>query len=131
MRIRTLAAAVVAAAGLSVTLTGAASAATAEEPPPGDVFVLTCEDGRAVVRPATEEDRERIEEMRSRADVERVEIDGPDGKKVERIKVDGAGGEPVRVIKIVPGHRIDAIPGERGAKVGEKAQAVCAAKAAR
>jgi hypothetical protein len=80
MRIRTLAAALVAAAGLSVTLTGAAGAATPPEPPApaADVFVVTCTDGRATVRPATEEDRERLEKMRAEAGGEKAVLRGTD-----------------------------------------------------
>ncbi|GAA1265756.1 hypothetical protein GCM10009609_31150 [Pseudonocardia aurantiaca] len=91
MRIRTLAAAALAAAGLSVTLTGAASATSIDDPPPGDAFVITCEGGRSEVRPITEEERAKFEEMRDRAIEEGVVKEGP-GE--HHVRVDGEPGGP-------------------------------------
>jgi hypothetical protein len=91
MRIRTLAAATLVAAGLSVTLTGAASASPPDEPPPGG-FIVTCEDGEAKVRPLTEEERAEIKEMRARA----VEA-GQDGKVVFTEEGRARAGEAGRV----------------------------------
>jgi hypothetical protein len=91
MRIRTLAAAALAAAGLSVTLTGAASATPTDDPPPGDVFVITCEGGRSEVRPITDEERAKFEEMRSRAIEEGVVKEGP-GE--HHVRVDEEPGGP-------------------------------------
>jgi hypothetical protein len=61
MRIRSITAAVLVAAGLSVTLTGAASAG---EPEPDDVVIVTCEDGEPVVREPTDEERDRMRALR-------------------------------------------------------------------
>jgi L-aminopeptidase/D-esterase-like protein len=122
MRIRTMAAAVVAAAGLSVALTGAASAATTEEPPSGDFVIATCEDGELEVRPATEEDRERIEEMRARADGGPVVFGRAGegrGRMVRALPPDAEPGRDGRVVRVVVG------PGERG----DRAKATCAAPA--
>jgi hypothetical protein len=68
MRNRNLAAAVLAAAVLSIGLTGVASATTAEtDDPPGEGVIATCVDGVATTRPVTEADREKVEAMRERA----------------------------------------------------------------
>jgi hypothetical protein len=48
---------------MTVTLTGAAGASTPE--PSGEAVIVTCEDGKAKVRPATEEDRARLEAVRA------------------------------------------------------------------
>ena len=126
MRIRTLAAAALAAAGLSVTLTGAAGAATPQDPPPADVHVVTCEDGRAGVRPITEEERAKFEEMRKRA-IEKGMI----AKRTVDERVAEKGSRPVVVFTTPPGGK-----GERAGRVvlddripAEKLTAVCAARA--
>jgi hypothetical protein len=147
MRFRTLAAAALAAAGLSVTLTGAASATSTDDPPPGDTFVITCEGGRSEVRPITDEERakfeEKFEEMRARAIEEGVVKEGP-GE--HHVRVDGQPGGredgPTVVFKgpppgefkgLPPG--VEPVPGElvvrgefivRGEGVpGDKAAAAC------
>ncbi len=68
MQNRHLAAVVLAAAVLSIGLTGVASAATAETgDPPGEGVIVTCVDGVATTRPVTDADREKVEAMRERA----------------------------------------------------------------
>jgi hypothetical protein len=93
MRLRTITGAAFAAAALTVTLTGAASASTPAATPPGEGVIITCRDGKPVERRVTEADRARIEELRKRA------AESPDGK----VRVEGGDGK----------HR-EIIHGERG-----------------
>jgi hypothetical protein len=79
VRMRTIAGSALAAAGLTVTLTGAASASTPALAPAGDGKIITCRDGKPVERELTDEDRRRIEELRKRA------AESPDGK----VRVEG------------------------------------------
>jgi hypothetical protein len=86
MRMRTIAGAALAAVGLTVALTGAASASTPAVAPPGDGVIITCRDGKPVERELTEDDRQRIEELRRRAAASpdgRVRVEEPsrDGKR--------------------------------------------------
>jgi hypothetical protein len=74
VRIRTIAGSAIAAAGLTVTLTGAASASTPALTPAGDGKIITCRDGKPVEREPTDEERRRIEELRKRA------AESPNGK---------------------------------------------------
>lgn len=83
MRMRTITGATLAAGALTATLTGAASAGTPADAPPGDAVIVTCRDGERTERRVTGADRERIEEMRERAG------GSPDGK--HREIVHGAG----------------------------------------
>ena len=83
MRMRTIAGTALAAAGLTATLTGAASPNNLTLAPAGDGKIITCRDGRPVERELTDEDRKRIEELRKRA------AESPDGKV--RIQGDHAG----------------------------------------
>lgn len=89
MRIRTIAGAALAAAGLTVTLTGAASASTLALAPAGDGKIITCRDGKPVERRLTDEDRERTEELRKRA------ADSPDGK----VRIEGERGGERTIIR--------------------------------
>jgi hypothetical protein len=84
MRIRTIAGSVLAAAGLTAALTGSASASTSGPgEPSGEAVVVTCEDGKATVRPLTEEERARLQAVRAgnggsgRADKVRVHVRPP------------------------------------------------------
>jgi hypothetical protein len=86
---RSIAVAVLVAAGFSVTATGAASAGE-----PGDdrgPVIVTCEDGELVTREPTEEDRERLRALPAPPEPPRVE----EGR---RYRVEPGGG----VIRVVP-----------------------------
>ena len=102
MRIRTIAAAALVAAGLAVTLTGAASASTPVVAPSGDGVIITCKDGKPVERELTDADREKIEKLRERA----AELG--DGEH-NRIRIPAEPGEPGDGEK-----RIQIIRGEGG-----------------
>jgi hypothetical protein len=93
MRIRTIAGAVLAAAGLTAALTGAASASTPALAPSDEGVIITCRDGKPVERELAEADRQRIEELRKRA------AESPDGK----VRVEGEGKGERR--KIIVGER--------------------------
>ena len=88
MRMRTIAGAALAAAGLTVTLTGAAGASTPALAPAGDAQIITCRDGRPVERELTDEDWQRIEELRRRA------AESPDGK----VRIEGQGEGERKII---------------------------------
>jgi Spy/CpxP family protein refolding chaperone len=88
MRMRTIGAAVVAAAALTVTLTGAAGASTPAGAPAGDGVIIICKNGKLEKREMTEEDRKRIEELRKRA------AESPDGK----VRIEGEGEGKRKVI---------------------------------
>jgi hypothetical protein len=103
VRKRSIAAAVLVAAGLSVLTTGAASAGEPyDERGP---LIVTCEDGELVTREPTEEDRERLRAMPAPPERPRVEerrhgrVEPDDGRT--RVLPDG------RAIRVVP-----AEPGE-------------------
>ena len=87
MRMRTIAGSALVAAGLTVTLTGAANASTPALTPAGDGKVITCRDGKPVEREPTDEERRRIEELRKRA------AESPDGKV--RVEGDGEGNRRI------------------------------------
>jgi hypothetical protein len=97
MRMRTITGAVLAAAGLTLTLTGAASASTPAVPPPGDGKIIICKDGEVVEREPTEADRKRIEELRARA------AESPDGK----VRIEGKGQGEGKRKRIIIGERPD------------------------
>ena len=101
MRMRTIGATVVAAAALTVTLTGAASASTPAGAPAGEGVIVTCKNGQLEKREMTEEDRKRIEELRKRA------AESPDGK----VRIEGEGGEGKRKV-IIGGGRDGRSPEE-------------------
>jgi hypothetical protein len=86
--LRTIGLAALVAAGLTVTLAGAASAGTPVAGPPGEGVIITCRDGKPVERRATDGDRERIEKLRKR------DGESPDGKR--RVIIDGERGEDHR-----------------------------------
>jgi hypothetical protein len=103
MRTRSIAVAVLVAAGLSVATTGAASA---EEP---DVergsLIVTCENGELVTREPTEEDRERLRVLPALPEPPRVE----EGR---RYRVEPDEGD----IRVLPdGGVIQVVPAEPGA----------------
>ena len=99
MRMRTIAGTALAAAGLTATLTGAASPSNLALAHAGDGKIITCRDGRPVERELTDEDRKRVEELRTRAD------ESPDGKV--RIQGDRPGQR-----KIITGDRDGRSPEE-------------------
>ncbi len=102
MRIRTIAAATMVAAGLTATLTGAASASTPAGPPPGDAVIIACEDGKPVERELTDADRARIEKMRERA---RESGELREGHRVLIPRTPGGPGEGEKRTKIIVGER--------------------------
>lgn len=117
MRIRTIAGSVLAAAGLMTALTGAASASTPERgEPSGEAVVVTCEDGKATVRPLTEEERSRLKAVRAgergsgRADKVRVHVRPPadvdrvppHGKKI-KVLYTGSGPLPTEKARLACG----------------------------
>jgi hypothetical protein len=83
MRIRSIAGAALVAAALSVTLTGAASAATPAAGGPGDGagVVITCRDGKPVERRVTEADREQIRKRQAESGDEKVRIEKPGDRR--------------------------------------------------
>jgi hypothetical protein len=114
MRMRSTAMAVLVAAGLSVTLTGAAAAGEPDDDGP-DVVIVTCEDGEPVVREPTDEERERLRALPAPPERARVER----GERAEhRDHVVGPQGGAVRVVPPRPGEAPPdvacAVPGEPG-----------------
>jgi hypothetical protein len=132
MRIRTIAGSVLAAAGLMTALTGAASASTPDPgDPSGEAIVVTCEDGKAAVRPLTEDERAMLKAVRAgeggSAPAGKVGVDpgaprvihvGPPGDvdhdrpHAKRVKVLYAGserlpGEKARFACAGPGEHLD------------------------
>lgn len=93
MRIRRIGAAALVAAGLSVTLTGAASAG--EPDPEGEIRIVTCEDGELVVREPNDEERERVKRFRVAppdGGERRVHVrPGPDARDLPPIPEGGKG----------------------------------------
>jgi hypothetical protein len=83
--LRTIGLAALVAAGLTVTLAGAASASTPAVGPPEDGVIVACRDGKPVERRVTDGDREGIEKLRKR------DGDSPDEKR--RVIIDGERGE--------------------------------------
>jgi hypothetical protein len=98
MRIRSIAVAVLVAAGLSVATTGAASAGEPDDER-GPLIVI-CKDGELMMREPTEEDRERLR-------VRPAPPERPDVEEGRRYRVEPDGGA-VRdlpdggVIRVVP-----------------------------
>jgi hypothetical protein len=107
MRIRTIAGSVLAAAGLMTVLTGAASASTPDPgEPSGEAVVVTCEDGKATVRPLTDEERAKLKAVRAGERAGKVRFhrgSPPDGDHVvphgKKIKVLYTGSGPLPVEK--------------------------------
>ena len=77
MRMRTIAGAALVAAVLSITLTGAASAATPAAGPPGDAVIITCRDGKPVERRATDAEREQMRKRHVEPSGEKVRVVEP------------------------------------------------------
>jgi hypothetical protein len=102
---RGIAVAVLVAAGLAVTTTGAASAGEPDEDGP-DVVIVTCVDGEPVVREPTVEERERF---RTRPiPPERVRVHPDPSERVPGDRVEGETrvlpeGGVVRVVPAEPG----------------------------
>jgi hypothetical protein len=88
MRPRTITGAALAAAALTIALTGAASASTPADAPPGEGVIITCRNGEPVERRVTDADREKIEELRKQA------AESPDGK----VRVEGEDGKHRKII---------------------------------
>jgi hypothetical protein len=86
MRMRSIAGAGLVAAALSVTLTGAASAATPAAGPPGDGdgVVITCRDGKPIERRVTDADREQIRKRQAEADDGKVRVQKPHDRRHHR-----------------------------------------------
>jgi hypothetical protein len=103
MRKRSIALAVLVAAGLSVATTGAASAGEPDEE--RGPLIVTCEDGELVTREPTEEDRERL----------RVRPAPPERPRVEegrRYRIEPDEGD----VRVLPdGGVIRVVPAEPGA----------------
>jgi hypothetical protein len=102
MRKRSIAVAVLVAAGLSVVTTGAASAGEPDDEP--RTLIVTCEDGELVTREPTEEDRERIRVRPAPPERPRVE----EGRRYRVEPDEGAvrvlpDGEAIRVVPAEPG----------------------------
>jgi hypothetical protein len=119
MRMRSTAAAVLVAAGLAVTITGAAAAGEPDDDRPDSVMV-TCENGEPVVRVPTEEERERLRVLPAepaRPLPERAERagDGSAGRAETRVLPDGG------VIRVVPAEPGEAPPCD-GPRVVERGQ---------
>jgi hypothetical protein len=113
MRMRNAAVAVLVAAGIAVTTTGAASAGEPDDRPE-DVIVI-CEDGRPVVREPTDEERERLRARPDRVERHRV---GPDGRVEGETRVLPDGG----VVRVVPAEPGAAPPMECGAHVAPRVE---------
>jgi hypothetical protein len=106
MRKRSIAVAVLVAAGLSVVTTGAASAGEPDRDDRGPVIV-TCEDGEPVVREPTEEERERFHARPAPPERPHVEPARPGRPRVEgETRVLPEGG----VIRVVPAEPGDPPP---------------------
>ena len=103
MRIRSIAVAVLAAAGLSVATAGAASA---DEPhDEREPVIVTCENGEIVTREPTEEERERLRALPPPPERPRVE----EGR---RHRVEPDRGD----VRVLPdGGAIRVVPAEPGA----------------
>ncbi|OLT21128.1 hypothetical protein BJF78_08775 [Pseudonocardia sp. CNS-139] len=101
MRIRTLAGAALVAAGLSVTLTGAAGATPSHDTPPeADVLVVRCEDGNVVTRPLTDDERARLKEVRARVEAGGIPAGVAHPVPGQEVRVVVVEGRPVDVEKI-------------------------------
>jgi hypothetical protein len=99
---RSIAVAVLVAAGLSVATAGAASAGEPDERGP---LIVTCENGELVTREPTGEDRERLRAVPARPDRPRVE----EGR---HHRVEPGGGDT----RVLPdGGAIRVVPAEPGA----------------
>jgi hypothetical protein len=83
---RSIAGATLVAAALSVTLTGAASAATPAAGPPGDGdgVVIACRDSKPVERRVTEADREQMRKRQAESNGEKVRVEKPGDRKHHR-----------------------------------------------
>ncbi|MEN3269151.1 hypothetical protein [Pseudonocardia sp.] len=116
MRIRTIAGSALAAAGLMTALAGAASASTPDPgEPSGEALIVICKDGKATVRPPTEDERARLEAVRAgKAGAERIWI-APDSPGAVHVgPADDAfhvppHGKRVKVLMIGP----DPHPGQK------------------
>lgn len=101
---RGIAVAVLVAAGLAVTTTGAASAGEPDDAP--EVVIVTCEDGELEMREPTDEERERF---RTRPiPPERVRVHPDPSERVPGDRVEGETrvlpeGGVVRVVPAEPG----------------------------
>jgi hypothetical protein len=100
-----IAVAVLVAAGLSVTTTGAASAGEPDDD--RGLVIVTCEDGELVMREPTEEDRERLRALPALPERPRVEVE--EGRRYRVEPDDG----PTRVMP--DGGVIEVVPAEPGA----------------
>lgn len=94
---RSIAVAVLVAAGLSVATAGAASAGEPDERGP---LIVTCENGELVTREPTEEDRERLRAVPARPEPPRLE----EGRRqIERREGDVRVLPDRGAIRVVPG----------------------------
>ncbi len=107
MRMRSIAAAVLVAAGLAVTTTGAASAGEPDRDGPGPVFVV-CEDGELVTREPTDEERERLRGQPVPPERRHVHPDQAERERHHRVE-----GET----RVLPdGGMVRVAPAERGSR---------------
>jgi hypothetical protein len=106
---RSIAVAVLVAAGLSVTTTGAASAGEPDDD--RGLVIVTCEDGELVMREPTEEDRERLRALPALPARPRVEVE--EGRRYRVEPDDG----PTRVRP--DGGVIEVVPAEPGGAAGD------------
>jgi hypothetical protein len=125
MRMRSTAAAVLVAAGLAVSTTGAAAAGEPDDDRP-DRVTVTCENGEPVVRVPTEEERKRLRvvpaeparPLPERAErAERAGV-GPDGRAETRVLPDGG---VIRVVPAEPGEAPPPCDGPHAVERGERA----------
>jgi hypothetical protein len=121
MRIRTIAGSALAAAGLMTALTGAASASTPDRgEPSGEALIVICEDGKATVRPPTQDERARLEAVQAgKAGADRIWI-APDSPGAVHV------GPAHDAVHVPPhGKRVKVLMTSPDRQPGQKAAIAC------